>query len=778
MTDQYRGGMIQLRIAALALGALSVTMLTAISTASQGRDLRASLEAAGSNRAELERAIKDAPDGERDAMRWLVAHMPTGDLRTLSATFLLDNSREAFAAWRGAPWKERVSLAMFEDSILPYACIDEPRDEWRTLLRERCLKLIEGKTSPGAAAVALNQKLFPLVGVKYSTKRKRADQSPRETIDSGLASCTGLSILLIDACRSVGIPARFVGTPLWIDGSGNHSWVEVWDDGWHFTGAAEPSGDDLDKAWFADRAATARRNEPKHAIYAVTWNDSPTEFPPAWREPGEPDDGAVRAVNVTDRYVNATVVVPEGMGRLRLRVSDDNGRVARTVTVIDAGGAVLLEGQSHDEGFDSNDHLTAIVPLGKEVTIRAGGSAPTRVTPLKDSEIVDLSVPGSRGALDALEKFLATHSPAEAANEPFAHVPLSKSDADAALALLWTRHVALERGVRTAELESGEIEVGGVSMPIWFTSYGKAPEAGHSLFISMHGGGGAPKEVNDKQWKNQQKLYEPAEGIYVAPRAPTDTWNLWHQEHIDPLFARLIEDMIIVKGVDPNRIYLTGYSAGGDGVYQLAPRMSDHFAAVAMMAGHPNETKPDGLRNLPFSLHMGANDTPFDRNKVAKEWGLMLDELSAKDAGGYPHLVEIHEGKSHWMDREDASAIAWMAGHRRATRPDRVVWLQDDVTHTTFYWLRVEDPKERTKVVVTRSGQTIDIAEAQGVPTLSIRLDDSMCDLDKPVRVTQGNKVLFEGTVPRTIATLTKTMADRGDPSMCFPAQVKVSLTP
>ena len=72
--------------------------------------------------------------------------------------------------------------------------------------------------------------------------------------------------------------------------------------------------------------------------------------------------------------------------------------------------------------------------------------------------------------------------------------------------------------------------------------------------------------------------------------------------------------------LDPNKVYLMGYSAGGDGVYQLAPRMADRFAAAAMMAGHPNETSPLGLRNLPFTIHMGENDTPYKRNKVAAEW--------------------------------------------------------------------------------------------------------------------------------------------------------------
>lgn len=35
------------------------------------------------------------------------------------------------------------------------------------------------------------------------------------------------------------------------------------------------------------------------------------------------------------------------------------------------------------------------------------------------------------------------------------------------------------------------------------------------------------------------------------------------------VFARLIENMIVLHDVNPNRIYVLGYSAGGDGVYQI-----------------------------------------------------------------------------------------------------------------------------------------------------------------------------------------------------------------
>ena len=73
-----------------------------------------------------------------------------------------------------------------------------------------------------------------------------------------------------------------------------------------------------------------------------------------------------------------------------------------------------------------------------------------------------------------------------------------------------------------------------------------------------------------QQWENQKKLYTLEEGIYLAPRSPTNTWNLWHEAHIDRLFGRLIEDLIVLEDVNPDRVYVLGYSAGGDGVYQLA----------------------------------------------------------------------------------------------------------------------------------------------------------------------------------------------------------------
>lgn len=66
--------------------------------------------------------------------------------------------------------------------------------------------------------------------------------------------------------------------------------------------------------------------------------------------------------------------------------------------------------------------------------------------------------------------------------------------------------------------------------------------------------------------------------------------------------------------IDVNKVFLTGYSAGGDGTYHMAPRMADIWAGAAMMAGHPNDVDLINLRNTPFSIQVGAKDTAYKRN--------------------------------------------------------------------------------------------------------------------------------------------------------------------
>ena len=170
---------------------------------------------------------------------------------------LADNVALAYQARAEVPWGPGLPEDVFLDAVLPHASVTEPRDSMRAEFHDRYLPLVRGCKTPGEAALAMNKTLFRDYKVGYNTRRLRTDQSSKESIAQGMATCTGLSIMLVEACRSVGVPARLAGIASWPGRGGNHTWVEVWDDGWHFVGAAEPDEKGLDHAWFVGDAAKA-----------------------------------------------------------------------------------------------------------------------------------------------------------------------------------------------------------------------------------------------------------------------------------------------------------------------------------------------------------------------------------------------------------------------------------------------------------------------------------------------------------------------------------------
>jgi len=182
--------------------------------------VESALTQAGTNRRELAQALERAPAAQRGGLQFLLANMPPRDLQALSAEFLLGNLSLAYKAMQEAPWARSVPSELFLNDVLPYASVSEQRDNWRKRLYEICLPLVKDCKTPAEAGQTLNRQLFKLLKVRYSTKRRAPDQGPFETIKTGMATCTGLSILLVDACRAVGAPARIAGTPLWSNNSG------------------------------------------------------------------------------------------------------------------------------------------------------------------------------------------------------------------------------------------------------------------------------------------------------------------------------------------------------------------------------------------------------------------------------------------------------------------------------------------------------------------------------------------------------------------------------
>ena len=353
-------------------------------TISVGNNLDQAFQIAGKNHLEIKRAIKIVPEDQFEGMKWLITHMPNEDLRTLSAEFLISNCELAYQTRRSTIWGQKISDEVFYSYVLPYANLNEKVEDWRLDFYNKFYPMVKDLESAYEAVVVLNHKIYEELGVIYSTSRPKADQSPYESIDAGMASCTGLSILLIDVCRSVGIPARFVGTPSWYNNSGNHSWIEAWDDGWHFTGAAEPTDQKLNESWFQDLASKAIQGNNKYGVFAATWEETNIHFPMDWL----PEIKIYNAIDVTDRYKNN--LADDDLIPIRVRALDSSGNRQEVKVVIYGENNYSKEGISKDETCDANDHLTFMLPKGEIFKLQS--KTETKMIKVDREKIIDLKL--------------------------------------------------------------------------------------------------------------------------------------------------------------------------------------------------------------------------------------------------------------------------------------------------------------------------------------------------------------------------------------------------
>ena len=105
------------------------------------------LTQSGTNKAELVAALEKTPADQRAGMKFLVENMPQGDLDSLSSAFLLENVALSYES-RKFPWAKSIREEMFLNDVLPYASVNEQRDNWRRIARDLCLPWIKDCKSP------------------------------------------------------------------------------------------------------------------------------------------------------------------------------------------------------------------------------------------------------------------------------------------------------------------------------------------------------------------------------------------------------------------------------------------------------------------------------------------------------------------------------------------------------------------------------------------------------------------------------------------------------
>ncbi len=355
---------------------------------------------------ELKAALESMDKSQRKDMAYLIINMPDFDRNGIDLELLKENVEYANIAREQFAWAQQLPEEVYLCDVLPYAVVDEVRDSWRKELYGIFAPEVEGCATMYDAVCAVNANIPRLTGVDYNTLREKTNQSPSESMRQGMASCTGLSILLVDAYRAVGIPARFVGTASWHDNRGNHSWTEVWLDGeWRVTEYYFPS--QLDHLWFMPDASKAKADDRTYAIYATRFAGGNDWFPMVWAD--EDEDGPIEelpkwvgAENVTQHYIDLayeqyTRHLEAGTHTfLRIAGYKEQGkteqsgdRVAMGVDIF-RGTEQMGGGLTAGELRDMNDFFSVLLPKNTEYELRyynAAGELQTQKVELGEEPI-------------------------------------------------------------------------------------------------------------------------------------------------------------------------------------------------------------------------------------------------------------------------------------------------------------------------------------------------------------------------------------------------------
>jgi predicted peptidase len=151
--------------------------------------------------------------------------------------------------------------------------------------------------------------------------------------------------------------------------------------------------------------------------------------------------------------------------------------------------------------------------------------------------------------------------------------------------------------------------------------------------------------------------------LVVFPQAARGTtWNSLAMQ--DMVIVELDHTMAEFHG-DPHRLYLSGFSMGGAGVYDIAARWPERFAALVAISGFVPTDHADLLeriRRIPLRIFHGASD---ERVSVDGARRLAAELTKAGAPVQYVEYPGARHGPTAEMTYADPAVIDWLLSQRR-----------------------------------------------------------------------------------------------------------------
>ncbi len=244
------------------------------------------------------------------------------------------------------PWSNAAPAEITAAAVVPDTVVDEIPCDWRPVLTPLISPLVQDCTTAREAVLAISTSLGKATGAYYSMERSKHNMNVLETLREKKISCTGQSILLVCALRSVGIPARAVGIHTWNHIEGNHTWAEAWFDGaWHMIEMGEH---DFNTPWVMEYIGMLNPRHPFQRVLAAAPNGSTSWWPCEFAA----KEGLANfpAEDVTEQYMElarrwyATAGIPENTQRILIDLLPRQ-ETAPVVELVNESNDIISSGQ-------------------------------------------------------------------------------------------------------------------------------------------------------------------------------------------------------------------------------------------------------------------------------------------------------------------------------------------------------------------------------------------------------------------------------------------------
>lgn len=187
-------------------------------------------------------------------------------------------------------------------------------------------------------------------------------------------------------------------------------------------------------------------------------------------------------------------------------------------------------------------------------------------------------------------------------------------------------------------------------------------------------------------WSTSAAAVSETGWLAAFPQATGMWWDAPSEEAVESLLDELRERF----NVDPNRVYLTGFSNGGTAVLRYAARWADRFAAAVPLMGAGvfvgGPPPLSGLGRLPLLLVHGEND-----DVIAVEAARETLARLQREAPGTRAELRVLAGRGHdvTLADDDGLTLPFLEPRRREPFPREVSFELEDLRAPRRFWIEV-----------------------------------------------------------------------------------------